>query len=399
MKKSDLCLKILEMLFQPGPPLTRPAIVSQTGWRAGSVFAAIDELKAAGLVEEPTRTSARTGRRPPELVLAGDSHWFAGLDFQSHRLLGVIADLSGRIRHSATSEHAVCQTPEACRSAILALLDHLRVEAGDDWGRVCGIGLADPGLVDIARGMSLGAVNIPGWTAGDTGAWLRDAAGLPTGLWPESLVKAYMEYRQRPNCGSLFHIGIDEGVGGGFIKDGRLFAGDTHQAMEIGHIVIAPDGPQCQCGNRGCLEAVVGENGIRRQVRDLVRNGVDTVLTPEAFSLEEFARCVPHDKAARLIAAEVSSSIGRALAIVTALLNPSVIVISGGLTGLGDLLLGNIRQTLELNCFPGAIERLRVEFSSLDRWAAALGAALLLRDRQLLNVFQPTSPMETHPCS
>lgn len=394
MKRNDLCIKILQMLFHGGE-ITRTQIISETGLRPASVFSAVDELKSEGLLIEPERSSGRTGRKSPPLSLSPDTHWFAGLDFQSHRTLGVITDLSGRIRHSAEKQNTDCSSAESCRQAISALLSSLRSAAGSDWERVCGLGFSDPGLVDIEKRCSLGAVNIPGWGVSDTGNWLEQTTGLPCGIWPESLLKTYMEYRSRPDCGSLFHIGIDEGVGGGFVKDGRLFSGDTNQAMEIGHIVIDPDGPQCQCGNRGCLEAVAGENGIRRKVRSMVRSGVDTSLDPDNFSLSKLAVCVQYDKAARIIANEVSISIGRALAIVTALLNPSVIIISGGLTGLGNLLLDNIRQTLALNCFPAAQKHLRIEFSTIDRWGAALGAALQMRDQEMLNS-RPYSPEVRH---
>ena len=105
----------------------------------------------------------------------------------------------------------------------------------------------------------------------------------------------------------------------------------------------------------------------------------------ENFSLKKFTECAGHDKAAHIIASEVSDSIGRALAVAVALLNPSVIVLSGELTGLGDLLLDSIRRVLDLSCFSGAVKDLKLEFSRLNRTDTARGAALLVRNQLLLS--------------
>ena len=384
MKKTDLRSAILKQLMQNGAT-TRPELVELTGIRAATVFEAVDALKREGFVEEPARTGKRTGRRAPKLTPAPDRFWTVGIDFQVRRTIGTVVDLTGAVRFAEELPALERGSLSACRNEIRAVLCRLREHAGDDWDRVRGIGLADPGLVDVRQGISLRAVNVPGWENAHTGEWLAGENGVPAGVWPECTVKTFMEYlvRGREMHGSLFHLGMDDGIGGGFIKDGECFIGDTHQAMEIGHIVIDPSGPLCQCGNRGCLEALAGENGIRRRIHEAISSGVDTVLNLERFSLLDFTECAKTDKAARIIASEVSDSIGRALAVAVALLNPSVIVLSGELTGLGDLLLDSIRRILNLSCFAGAVRDLKLEFSRLEKTDTARGAALLMRNRLL----------------
>ena len=384
MKIENLRSVILNSALRYGK-ITRPELVELTGSRAASVFEAVDQLKREGILCEPERTGKRTGRKAPQLKLDPEYGWTAGIDFQVRQTIGTVVDLSGEIRFAEEFPALERGSLSACRNEVRAVLRKLRERAGADWGKVKGIGFADPGLVDVRKGLSIRAVNVPGWEDARTGEWLTREYQVPAGVWPEGMVKTFMEYlvRGREMHGSLFHLGMDDGIGGGFIKDDECFIGDTNQAMEIGHIVIDPSGPLCQCGNRGCLEAMAGETGIRRRIHEVISGGVDTVLNLEKFSLRSFTECAKHDKAARIIASEVSESIGRALAVAVTLLNPSVIVLSGELTGLGELLREPVLRILNLNCFPGTVKDLKLEFSRLDKYDTSRGAALLMRNRLL----------------
>ena len=387
MKKDHLSSEILKIFLMSGA-VARPDLIRETGARAATVLKVIDEMKTAGLVVEPGRTGIRTGRKAPLLSLNGDHQWTLGIDFQADRIIGVVADLRGEIVDCVEKTARHRGTPAACCEEIREVVNALKANHPQDWHRVKGTGFADPGLVDSENGISLRAVNIPGWENVKTGKWLSTEFGCPAGMWPECLVRTYMEYRTRYGAGhppeSLFHISLGEGIGGGFVKDGECFIGANNRAMEIGHVIVAPDGPLCQCGNRGCLEALAGINGIRRKVEEVIASGVDTELALDDFSLERFVSCSRRDKAARIIAGEISRSIGTALAVVVTLLNPSVIVLGGETAGLGKLLKSEIRRILSSSCFGGSVEQLKIEFSTLDRTATALGAAILMRDKLLM---------------
>ena len=181
----------------------------------------------------------------------------------------------------------------------------------------------------------------------------------------------------------LFLLSTGTGIGGGFIKHGELFVGDSDRGMEIGHLVMVQQGPLCRCGNRGCLEALCGEAGIRRKVEEALENGVETKLRNADFSLEHFIQCAREDRAAGIIAGEVCEYLARGLSIVVTLLNPSHVVIAGELAGLGTLLTDTVTRTLRTNCVLGTADKLKVELSSLGRCDAARGAVLYLR-RQML---------------
>ena len=362
----------------------RPELIELTGARAASVLAAVDELKAAGWLREPGRGAGRTGRRSPELVCNPDHCRFIGVDLQLRRTVGVMIDAAGGI--VAERELAVSRRSFAdARREIARVLGGLREAAGSEWELVRGIGFADPGMVDTERGISLRAVNVPGWENLATAEWLTGEFGLPVRLWPEEQIKTRMEYLLRlpdpPD--SLFHLGMDGGIGGGYIRNGRLFTGSTGHGMEIGHVVVAPGGDICHCGSRGCLEVVAGEDGIRRRIAALRAAGSVTELDPEHFTLAGFISAVPRDKAAAIIADEVCAAVGLALSTVVALLNPRMIVLSGELTGLGEQLIGSVRRALTLNCFAEAVRELKIEKALAGAADTARGAAIMFRDRML----------------
>lgn len=382
-RREDLQKLILGRLLFYGRT-TRPALVSLTGSRAATVFEAIDELKNIGLVVEPERHGKKTGRRAPELDCNRDYAYFCGIDLQIDGVIGVITDSRGDILEKYETRITVPrQQLEDARAEIVHCVRTLRQRLGEKWELVKGIGFADPGLVDTSRNVSLRAVNVPGWENHETGKWLSEEFGISAGVWPEQMIKTRMEYITRlPDAPeSLFHLGTGGGIGGGFIKNGKLFVGSTYQGMEIGHVVIDPNGSICSCGNRGCLEAFAGKQGILNLVRRALRNGVDTELTEENFSIRKFVECSHRDKAARIIADEVSESIGNALATVVALLNPAMIVLSGELAGMGDLLIDAVHRALDLNCFAGAVRKLKLEISTLEECDTARGAAIMMRDR------------------
>ncbi len=367
--------------------LTRLEFIKARGIRAATVFTAVDELKKDGLICEPDRKGAKTGRKSPLLKLNASYAYFAGLELQPSMLTGVIIDTSGKIITQTSLNLDDVNDTRKLTLAIDQILLRLKTQMDCDWNKIKGIGFADPGLVDIKNKRSLRAVNLPGWQNIETGRILRQMTACQESLViPETVARTFAEYYSRcpESPQSLFQMGLGSGIGGGFIKNGELFIGDSYRGMEIGHIVIAPNGPLCQCGNRGCLEAVAGEAGIRRKINELISNGVDTELSLDNFSLKAFVAAAKHDRAAMMLANEVCESISLSLATVISLLNPSTIVLSGELTKLDKTLTNTIKRTLSTHCFSGALEKLSIEISKLDEYATAKAVAIMCRNQHIL---------------
>ncbi len=365
---------------------TRPELVALTETRAATVFEAIGELKEEKIISEPERRGKRTGRRAPELSISPDCCWMIGVELRPDCCIGVVVDACGNILYQARTDAESRNSLDEVKQEIMFLLQMLREQIGDQWQMVKALGFADPGLVDVPRRYSIRAVNVPGWQELETGRYLDGISGLKSGVWPEAMVKTFGEYLKlfSEDPESIFHLATDNGIGGGFIKNGELFIGNSGRAMEIGHLMVDPAGPRCRCGNCGCLEAVAGKDALKSKLASARLAGVDLGSMPENFSMAEFAEFSAKNKGVRIIADELCRDLGQALSAVVMMLNPERIVISGEFTLLGDFLLDSLRRELELRCFPEAVRRLKISLSQLAETDTARTAALLMRNKILL---------------
>lgn len=202
---------------------------------------------------------------------------------------------------------------------------------------VAGIGLGTPGYVDPVAGVVRNAVNL-GWQEIALAAALREQLGPGVGIWVDNdaNVQALGEvhYGAAQGCTNFVYIGIGSGLGSGIFVDGRLIAGDTFTAAEMGHLVLDPDGRLCACGLHGCVETVVSGPGILATARDLIAAGAvsnrladPAHLTPEAV----LAAAQAGDPVAARVYAETARWLGIAFAAYVAILNPARIVIGGGM--------------------------------------------------------------------
>lgn len=378
--------KIIELLLD-GDNITRPFLNEYFDIRPATLLEIIDGLKNKGIIAEPERKGKKTGRKASPVCLNEEYAYIAGLDFQINSTSGIVMDLRKNVKARFEIQSSKGKDIKSGREEIKKVIENLKQQLGDTWDRVKGIGFADPGLVNTEKGLSIKAVNISGWNSLNTSQWLKENFGLDSIIYPSPMVRTYIEYQNTyPDYPkSLFHMELSSGIGGGFIKDGNLFTGDSFCGMEIGHIVVDPNGPLCQCGNKGCLEAVAGKSGIWKKVKELISNGVQTELSTENFSIPFFIKCVKdRDKAACGLAHDICNNIGLGLASVVALLNPSVIVFSGELSALDEFLVSVVKRTISLHCFPSAVEALDIRVSKCDQYANALGSALLMRKKILL---------------
>ncbi len=381
MRSKDLQQEILRAFLTGKPTFTRPELAELFHERQPGIVNAVDALKKANFLTEPGRTGKRTGRRAPQLALAPDAWWTAGIDFQFNGSIGVIVDFAGNLRYRAKLPAKKRGTLANCRAELRGLLYLLRDAAGKEWEKVRGVGFADPGIVDVRRGVSLQALHVPGWESARTAEWLRRETQCDAAILPECLVKLSSATRYHATGSGIFYLETGAGIGGAFYQDGRFFTGDTGSAMEIGHLIVEPGGTLCHCGNRGCLETVAGTAGLRQRLADAIAHGVDTKLSVENFSIAELAKCLECDKTARVIATECVEKIACALGTVVTLLNPAEIIIGGELTALGDFLIHALKRNLKLNTLAGATEKLKLSFLRGDDHNTACEVARLMRDR------------------
>lgn len=369
--------------------ITRKRVLDTHPIRPATVLRVIQDLVQRGLLQEPERVGKNTGSRASPIELNPGYGCFIGIELDVRAAIVLAVDTQGHVLATCQMPFAAPPNRATAQETVSRAVKQVQRELPAHRLPLRGLAFADPGLVDPKAGVSIRAVNIEGWERVATAAWLLELAGVPAHLLPGPSARAYAEYwaSEAGKPRSLFHLQIDEAIGGGFIQEGALFRGDTGCGMELGHVVVDEDGPQCHCGNRGCLEAVASLAWVRQRVAELTLQRVTSPLTREPFSIELWQRAYQAgDKIAYRLAADVARALGRALVSLLAILNPGVIVFSGALTALGPGLLVPLRAELINRCLPEALVDLQLRFSALGETGTAFGAALFARNRHLLRV-------------
>jgi glucokinase len=174
-------------------------------------------------------------------------------------------------------------------------------------------------------------------------------------------------------------------VGGAIILDGRLWRGDSGFAGEFGHITIQPDGAECSCGNRGCLETVASAPNIVRRTQDRLRRDGTSSLSRLGLKRDFEAADVAHaasegDDFAAMMLERTGRHIGQGLAAVINLLNIERIVLGGVIMEAGDLLLEPVIRETKRRAFRPCFESTQIVAASLARDAVTVGSAMLARD-------------------
>jgi glucokinase len=228
------------------------------------------------------------------------------------------------------------------------------------------VGLGVPGLFDRETGVIELFPNLPGsWHGFPLRRTIEKAIDHPITMVNDA--RAFTLAEGTIGAGRGYRIvaclTLGTGIGGGIMIDGRLHLGAFGVAGEIGHQTIDPDGPICGCGNRGCVEA-------------MARADVLTGLA-EKKSAEEVYRAAAEGDRLSVTAIEVVAQVlGIGLANVVTLIGPDRIVIGGGISDAGDLVLDPIRQAIRERVTLVPTDRIDVVAAELGRWAGAHGAAL-----------------------
>ena len=236
----------------------------------------------------------------------------------------------------------------------------------DRWPGVATAGIGIPGLYDPRTGTTRVLVNIPGpWDGYPVAGPVAAALGVPVALINDARAFGLAELRLGAGRGASSMVGLTlgTGVGGVIAVDGKVHQGHDGTAGEVGHQTIDPDGPSCNCGNNGCLEAFCRA--------DRIAEACGTATAEEAV---ERAR---HGDAAAL---EGLRRIGRYLGIgignMIVVISPDRVVIGGGIAAAGDLLLDEARAEIRRRVLTTSVDEVEIVTAELGTWAGAIGAAV-----------------------
>ncbi len=245
--------------------------------------------------------------------------------------------------------------------------------------RVRAIGVALPGPIDPKTGILFAAPNIPGWINLPVRQTIQERFQVPVVVGNDANLAALGEWRYGAGRGhhDLLYLTISTGIGGGVIMNDRLLLGHRGLATELGHITVLPDGPLCGCGQRGHLEALASGTAIAHYVAQELANGTPCSLpvspTPTARDISLAAQA--GDELCRQAIAAAASYLGIGVANYLHVFNPSIVILGGGVSQMGDLLFKPMRAGLEQNVIsPAYLTDLTITTAALGDDAGLMGA-------------------------
>ena len=308
-----------------------------------------------------------------------------GVDVGGTKIAAGVVDEAGKILSRARRE-----SPATDSAAMQETIADLIRELGADHD-IEGVGLGAAGFVDVSRATVLFAANLS-WRDEPLKVELERLTGLPVVVENDANAAAWGEFAFGAGADSddLLLVTVGTGVGGGIVLDGRLHRGTFGIAAEIGHLRVVRDGRPCPCGNRGCWEQYASGSALVRDAREAAANteGAAALVAraggdPEAITGPMITTAAQEGDAFAVERLGVLGMwLGEGIASLAAVLDPGVVVIGGGVSAAGDLLLDPIREHFRAN-LTGRSHRpeLAIRAATLGNDAGLIGAADLARQR------------------
>ncbi|HWV25725.1 MAG TPA: ROK family protein [Aeromicrobium sp.] len=241
-------------------------------------------------------------------------------------------------------------------------------------GGVAAVGIGAAGFISSDRSTVRFSPNIA-WADEPLGAAVQQLVGVPVVVENDANAAAWGEFRfgSGTDVDDLLLVTIGTGVGGGLVQRGAVVRGASGTATEIGHMRLVPDGLPCGCGQRGCFEQYVSGSALVRAGRE--RLGSETVSGPQITRLAQDG-----DEAAVELLAELGARAGEGIASLAAILDPAVVLIGGGVSDAGELLMTPLKHAFSAH-LSGAAHRPTIDVrpAALGNSAGLVGAADLSR--------------------
>jgi glucokinase len=306
-----------------------------------------------------------------------------GIDVGGTKLCAAAVDARGHVI-AYERRPAPVGDYEGALTAIAEATSAIRLQAAAQGAAVTAVGVAAAAFFDADRELVRQATNL-GWHRRTLRADLAERVGLPVIVENDADAAAWGEYAHGAALGEpcVVMATLGTGIGGGIVIGGRLLSGGYGLAGELGHLQVAPGGLRCGCGARGCLEQYASGTVLARVARDAVTANPHATRLSQASSIDGplvTRLAVEGDAVARQALAEIGTWLGRGLALVATVVDPSLIVIGGGVATAGDLILDPIRAAYRHAIGIPAVRPLApIRAAALGNQAGAIGAAAIAR--------------------
>jgi N-acetylglucosamine repressor len=359
-------------------PISRAQIAKDTSLTPPTVSSIVKELIEQGLVRESTLGHSSGGRKPTMLHINSNAFYVIGVDAGPETVECILTDLTGEILERTASLLDKQLTSEKFIAILKENINTILKLTTIDQDKIIGIGIAMHGVVDVETGTSLVAPilnlrNIP------IKRVLEEEFNLTIKVENDARAMALGEswFGGHGDVDSMVAVNIGRGVGAGVVMNGKLYHGAQGIAGEFGHMTIDMNGSKCECGNLGCLQTFVSGEAIAERASKQLEG---RLTGKEIYELAEKGNqtCIDHLN-------ETGRIIGIGLTNLIHLVNPSKIVLGGGVMKSERFMMTQIHETIQQRVLTTEARQTNVTVTQLGDEATLLGAVSLL----LVELFDP----------
>lgn len=309
-----------------------------------------------------------------------EKKYVIGVDLGGTKISTALAELNGNI----LSENTIPTNAEAGEVEVLArilyAIEKILELGNKKVDEIKSIGIGSPGPLDSKKGIILVTPNLP-FKNFQLVKPIEERFKVPTYLENDANAAAMGEFMfgAGKNTKNMVYVTISTGIGAGAIVEGKIYRGNTCNALELGHTTILPDGPKCNCGNFGCLEALASGTAIARIANEHLKAGEDSSLRnyETVTSYEVFVEAKKGDKLSLAVINKSLEYLGIGIANVITIMDPETVVLGGGVSLAGDIVFDKVNKVVNERCFKVLRENCRIVPAALGKQSGVVGAVAL----------------------
>jgi len=307
-----------------------------------------------------------------------------GIDLGGSKILTAVVNSRGKMLASYESTTPATKNREAVIQFILDSTWRVLKQASITISEIYAIGIGAAGISNPETGILFTSPNLPRLRDVPLKDIMQERLGKKAFVINDANAAALGEFHFGAARGArnFIYITLSTGIGGSIVIDGKIYTGAIGAAGEVGHMTIDDNGPICNCGNRGCWETLASGTALAREARHRIKEGVRTsILEYAEGDVEKVTAQAIHnaaeqgDSLAKELITRTGYYVGVGLVNLINIFNPELIVIGGGLSNIGDMLLGPAFKVAKERTYKKTFQAVRFASAELGRNSGVLGAA------------------------
>jgi len=376
---------VIEIIRTKGP-INKAEISRMLGLSLPTVMKFTDELEVTGAVKVIGKAESNGGKCPELLEFVSDAFYIVGVDVGRNSMKAIVMDLGGNIAGKVTVKTGDDVNPKMIIERLIELIKAVMRKSEIPSDKFLGMGIGMPGLLDTENGNVIFSPDFR-WENVSLLEPIKKSFDLNQILINSNQAMAMGErwFGIGRQSDYFICVNLGHGIGSAIIEKGETYHGSCGSSGEIGHMTLDKNGPVCECGNHGCLEILASGNAIALQAQKAVKNGEKSAMfemsggkinSIDAKIVFDAAR--EKDKTAERIITAAVEYIGIGIANCINLLDPDMIIISGGMVNAGNILLEQLIPVIKERQMKFAGRNVKIKVGELGENATPMGAAAVI---------------------